>query len=299
MPFNWTVNPYRGCSHQCVYCMHPDTLVLMADGRQRPIHALRVGDEIVGTRVEGRYRRYVPTRIEAKWATRKRAHRVALADGTELIASADHRFLTGRGWKYVTGAGSGAGQRPHLTLTNTLQGFGLGGSPTEESRWESQAFRRGYLSGMIRGDGSIFHGRYTYGRRTTEAHVFRLALADTEALDRTREFLASEGVETYTRPFGTPSGSRRVMLAIHTRKRAHVAEIEGLIRRPEEVGDDWHAGFLSGIFDAEGSHSQGCLRISNADEQIGSVAKIVKLEHAWRRLDGRNDDGFQVAPFPG
>src|SRR5699024_1055642 len=33
--------------------------------------------------------------------------------------------------------------------------------------------------------------------------------------------------------------------------------------------------------------------------QNGSVAKIVKLEHAWRRLDGRNDDGFQVAPFPG
>ena len=33
--------------------------------------------------------------------------------------------------------------------------------------------------------------------------------------------------------------------------------------------------------------------------RTGSVAKIVKLEHAWRRLDGRNDDGFQVAPFPG
>ncbi|MBV1692749.1 hypothetical protein KRR38_35565 [Novosphingobium sp. G106] len=36
-----------------------------------------------------------------------------------------------------------------------------------------------------------------------------------------------------------------------------------------------------------------------AVKEIGSVAKIVKLEHAWRRLDGRNDDGFQVAPFPG
>ncbi|ECM2975700.1 hypothetical protein H0684_004975 [Salmonella enterica subsp. enterica serovar Typhimurium] len=35
------------------------------------------------------------------------------------------------------------------------------------------------------------------------------------------------------------------------------------------------------------------------DAAAGSVAKIVKLEHAWRRLDGRNDDGFQVAPFPG
>ncbi|OVY93159.1 hypothetical protein CDO39_33055 [Pseudomonas aeruginosa] len=36
-----------------------------------------------------------------------------------------------------------------------------------------------------------------------------------------------------------------------------------------------------------------------APSREGSVAKIVKLEHAWRRLDGRNDDGFQVAPFPG
>ncbi|WP_159332485.1 plasmid mobilization relaxosome protein MobC [Klebsiella pneumoniae] len=39
--------------------------------------------------------------------------------------------------------------------------------------------------------------------------------------------------------------------------------------------------------------------IEKLDTRVGSVAKIVKLEHAWRRLDGRNDDGFQVAPFPG
>src|SRR3546814_20541976 len=37
---------------------------------------------------------------------------------------------------------------------------------------------------------------------------------------------------------------------------------------------------------------------ANADRVAGSVAQIVKLEHAWRRLDGRNDDGFHVAPFP-
>ncbi|MFP8435409.1 DUF805 domain-containing protein, partial [Pseudomonas aeruginosa] len=36
--------------------------------------------------------------------------------------------------------------------------------------------------------------------------------------------------------------------------------------------------------------SEKLLPIAN----LGSVAKIVKLEHAWRRLDGRNDDGFQV-----
>ncbi|WP_284278871.1 SDR family NAD(P)-dependent oxidoreductase, partial [Sphingobium jiangsuense] len=35
------------------------------------------------------------------------------------------------------------------------------------------------------------------------------------------------------------------------------------------------------------------LTSSAAGVHGGSVAKIVKLEHAWRRLDGRNDDGFQ------
>lgn len=45
---------------------------------------------------------------------------------------------------------------------------------------------------------------------------------------------------------------------------------------------------------------QGTLVAHPLDVSLeGSVAKIVKLEHAWRRLDGRNDDGFQVAPFPG
>ncbi|MFE6997807.1 Rv2578c family radical SAM protein [Microbacterium sp. NPDC057659] len=124
MPFSWTVNPYRGCSHACVYCLSPDTLILCADGRQRPLRDLSVGDEIIGTEKRGSYRRYVRTRIEAKWGTHKPAYRVTLADGTELVASGDHRFLTERGWKHVTDADSG--QRPHLTINNRLLGFGGG-----------------------------------------------------------------------------------------------------------------------------------------------------------------------------
>ena len=37
VPFSWTVNPYRGCSHSCNYCISGLTPVLMADGRTRPI----------------------------------------------------------------------------------------------------------------------------------------------------------------------------------------------------------------------------------------------------------------------
>ena len=57
MPFRWTINPYRGCSHACQYCVHPETPILMADGRTKPIAQLAVGDQIVGTEVRGAYRR--------------------------------------------------------------------------------------------------------------------------------------------------------------------------------------------------------------------------------------------------
>ncbi|MDT0156101.1 Rv2578c family radical SAM protein [Microbacterium sp. ARD32] len=126
MPFNWTINPYRGCSHACVYCLDPDTLVLCADGRRRPIGDLALGDEIIGTERRGTHRRYVQTRVEAKWSTRKTAYRITLADGTGLVASGDHRFLTDRGWKHV--ANAHAGQRPHLTVNNRLMGFGAASS---------------------------------------------------------------------------------------------------------------------------------------------------------------------------
>ena len=125
MPFSWTINPYRGCSHACVYCLSPDTLVLCADGLQRRIDELEIGHEIVGTERRGGYRRYVRTCVQAKWSTRKRAFRVTLADGTELVASGDHRFLTERGWKHVSGSMSGRDRRPYLTTSNRLMGFGL------------------------------------------------------------------------------------------------------------------------------------------------------------------------------
>lgn len=122
--FDASVNPYRGCEHGCVYCVDADTLILLADGSTRPISEIRVGDEIYGTRRRGHHRRYVRTRVRAHWATDRTAYRVTLADGTELVASGDHRFLTWRGWKHVTGADQGRLRRPHLTPNDRMLGIG-------------------------------------------------------------------------------------------------------------------------------------------------------------------------------
>src|SRR5215216_5006477 len=87
MPFPWTINPYRGCSHACRYCLSGDTQILLADGRRRAIADVRVGDQIVGTEKRGAHRHYVTSEVLAHWATVKPAHLVSLWDGTELLAS--------------------------------------------------------------------------------------------------------------------------------------------------------------------------------------------------------------------
>ncbi|MDQ3985976.1 MAG: radical SAM protein [Actinomycetota bacterium] len=124
LPFDWTINPYRGCSHACVYCLSGDTAILMGDGRTKPLEDVRVGDDVYGTVRSGSYRRYVLTKVLAHWSTVKPAYRVSLEDGTELVASGDHRFLTDRGWKHVTGSERGRLRRPHLTVNDKLIGTG-------------------------------------------------------------------------------------------------------------------------------------------------------------------------------
>ncbi len=265
MPFRYTVNPYRGCSHACTYCMGGDTPVLLASGRTRRIAELRVGDKVYGTVKEGAYRRYVVTDVLAHWTSIKEGHRITLEDGTELIASADHRFLTKRGWKHVVGSEWGPMQRPHLTLNSELMGTGKFAGQPQHTR----DYRRGYLCGLIRGDGHV--GSYSYerpGRSHGDVHRFRLALTDFEPLQRAREYLQDLKIETHEFLFLAAAGAHNEMRAIRSSSRDKVAAVRDAIRWPDIATDGWRKGFLAGIFDAEGCHSQGVLRISNCDPEI-------------------------------
>ena len=97
--FNASINPYRGCSHGCVYCLGPETPVLGADLVWRPIGELRVGDELVGfdeyPRLHGRARKLRRARVEAIWWSRKPTLRL-ITRKADVVTTAEHRWLQHR-----------------------------------------------------------------------------------------------------------------------------------------------------------------------------------------------------------
>jgi DNA repair photolyase len=266
VPFDYTINAYRGCSHACAYCQWGETPILMADGSTMALADIRTGDLVYGTELHGTCRRYVITPVLDHWSTIKHAYRVVLDDGTRLVASGDHRYLSGRGWKHVVGTECDRSlQRPHLTLADKLLGtgrFALG--PKEDDD-----YRRGYLCGMIRGDGMTHRRRDRRGSGAQHVqHQLRRAPADDEGLERTQRFLSELGVATRSFGFQVATATRRALGGTRTASQPPVERIVRLVEWPDAETDEWTKGFLAGIFDADGSCSGSAVRIANKDQEI-------------------------------
>jgi DNA repair photolyase len=281
VPFRWTINPYRGCSHACSYCVVGETPVLLADGRHKPIADLAVGEAIYGTTPTGTYRRYERTTVLDKWITVKRAYRVVLEDGTEFVTSGDHRFLTDRGWKHVLNASRSEPDRPHLTTRSHLVGTGAFAPQPMESR----EYRRGYLCGIVRRDRRTDSDEYVRsGPSRGNAQSFPVALTDFEPLRRARRYLDADDVGAREWVVNRAGGSDRDIIAIADASRSLLDRVTAHIDWPVLPSLDWCRGFLAGRFDAEGCRSDVAVRIANTDPQI-----LAWTEACAKRL------GFEVA----
>ena len=257
VPFKWTVNPYRGCSHACTYCLAGDTPILMADGTTKRMDALEIGDRIMGTEAAGRRLRYVETEVLDHWQTLKPAFRTLLADGTELVTSADHRFLSTDGWKYV--GPDGAGTRPHLTRASALVGTGrFAATPADTAD-----YRQGYLTGLL--------------RRAGEEETVRLGQVEAEAILRARAYLFAAGVGA-AHAVGGSSAERGGLRA--------VGGLGGSTAWPLDPSDDWRRGFLAGAFDADGTVTADGLRITGSDERFVGWARE---SLGWLEFDVREE----------
>jgi DNA repair photolyase len=253
--FRFSLNPYRGCEHGCIYCLGPDTAILYADMAWRPIGNVRIGDVLFGFDEfpqPGRTRKFRPAVVEAVWWSRRPTVRL-VTERTEVVTTAEHRWLQARDFRWSQSRQLAPGRRVCCV-------------PVVAEDVDDD-YRIGYLAGMTLGDGTF---RYQPGWRRARlgfpAAYWRVALADQEPLLRLADFLARFGVEACVRPFGTRPPARRVMEKVEVRALARLAIIHALISA-EGDSRSYRRGFLAGFFDAEG-YSGDSLRLSQVDVSV-------------------------------
>jgi len=72
-------------------CLPADSNVLMADGTEKEIQHIEIGDKIVGSESQ----QTCNGEVTNKWVSEKKIREFSLADGTSLRSSDDHRILIG------------------------------------------------------------------------------------------------------------------------------------------------------------------------------------------------------------
>jgi DNA repair photolyase len=259
--FDWSLNPYRGCEHGCVYCLVPETPVLYADLSERPLGEVAVGDVLLGFDEypqPGRDRKLRPSVVEAVWRSRKPTIRV-ITDRAEVVTTAEHRWLLAQGrWVSTTGLSPGRTLR-HLPVTS--------------DETVDDDYRVGYITGISLGDATFrFEPNWRSDKLGFPAAYWRLALVDEQPLNRVVRYLRHHKVETRIRPFSPGTRGRRRMCKVETRALGHLARIHAILNR-ELQSSSYRRGFLAGFFDAEGHHGNS-LRIFQKDRRI--LERIVR-----------------------
>jgi protein gp37 len=254
-----TWNPLTGCtkvSPGCKHCLAPETPVLYADMKWRPIGEVKPGDALVGFDEHlhlGHNRAIREAIVQKVWRSVQPTMRLRVGQ-REVITTAKHQWLCEpRPWWRTT---------DRLRMGVRVRVFGS----CTANDYDSADYMAGYVAGMTMGDGTFrFDPSWRSDKLGYPQMYWRVAVTDREILERLTGYLGATGVAVEVRPFHAGSGGRKPIWKLETRAKTKLQTIAELCR--ERDTSDWRAGWLGGMFDAEGSHDRN-LRISQKDVTV-------------------------------
>jgi len=141
-------------SHSSEYCIHPETMVLMKDLTYRKAYEVNIGDEVIAfdenhadSKNERKFRNAKVQKVD--WLTRP-CYKLTFEDGSEVICSAEHRWLVHGGDKIhwiETERMRAKGDHKNDSCTRVIKPF---------EKWETlNTYESGYLAAAVDGEGHI------------------------------------------------------------------------------------------------------------------------------------------------
>lgn len=277
------------CNLRCKYCLPAGTKILMADFTWKNIEDIKEGDLIIGIEFgeDGKHIKMVITEVQGKLSRKDIVYRIVTDKGylritdNHAILSKHKRWLAIDPEKAEVPSGK-------IKIGMELKKF----ASSVESVLETECYMKGYLYGVYIGDGTDVQKSYVYDANEKEylkragykgsvrrvANYIRFAQKDVEILERIEKYLNRLGV--YDGYWKGVHEEGMPKLVVDGKKGLE------LIRGIEFEWDnkEFLAGFLAGMFDAEGSVSKSVIKIFNFNNNI-----LRQLVHALEEF------GFDVA----
>lgn len=248
-------NHWRFAKTYCLPCNAP---ILMADFTEKKIEDIKIGDKVIGWRTDNFQRRLCVSEVKNVLVRRHVLQTVELNDGTTFTCTPDHEWLSETySYKMFTKAKTGAlTGRGSGKASRLIRVFDTGIKP---KYFKLKEYKLGYLTGFFRGDGWCVKERiikeYPWRKKTFDyiaGHSIGAGCKEIEPLERCAEY--GKLLNFTSRIDGPREGDEMYSISFEVGKQNQKPVYEFFTSNPIN-SDAWWAGFLGGIYDAEGSYT--------------------------------------------
>lgn len=219
----------------------------MADGTFKNIEDIKIGDKVIGFKKTGKQKKcFVYSTVKKTFEENVSMIEVNMKSGRSIVCDINHDWYTGRSKDKYMYSQARVGKPLMYAVV-----------PIEKLK-HSKDYMKGYIRGLIDGDGSVVNKVYHDLKYDRHAKVVRVAMKDMEPLDRMKKFCNILNI--------TPRVGKSMYIYNNEQRTIPCIRLYGdkglsLALSSHINSNAYWKGWLAGIFDAEGS-TYAVLRIS-------------------------------------
>jgi len=231
-----SIDSHIACSFGCLYCNIAGTKIWLADGTFKDIEKIIPGDIVIGfEQIANKNRHFAYSKVEEVFSRKAPVIKIKTASGKIITCTKDHPWYTGRiEAKYMYEPAKVG--RPLMFVIE----------PRTKSEITTD-YKKGYIRGLIEGDGTIVDKVYTNAKRSRHIKNVRIAMKDEPPLNRFVDFVKDLKLKAYKGIF-TYKGGKLPCVRLYGDDALNLAYKNNPLNN-----DEYWRGWLAGIFDAEGS----------------------------------------------